>query len=260
MKWNEKKDNYFEQYVNSENGYFVYEKNGEEIYLKDIYNSNNEKIELDIPDNMTVLMYVNKDKVDEAIYFDLDDSYDYSVIYYGKFLFFPYLFIAFGLGVILALKDMKKDIITRKGVYLFFSFFIFTILALSYMQINKILTYRELKEQGNIVTATIYSELFTGDKSNKTRHTISAYYYVDGNKYIYVRDFSEEIDLNKEIGKTIELYYDEADPSRVIEKDKVINQELIILIIVFTVLLIWMWNERLKFEKRNFKNNEEREI
>ena len=54
FSWNSRKSNYIKEYVYSEYGTLYYESNGQKVYIQDIYNTNNEKITINIPNNETI--------------------------------------------------------------------------------------------------------------------------------------------------------------------------------------------------------------
>lgn len=76
--WKAKEANYLKEYVYSDSGILYYEHNEEKVYVKKTYNTDDEVIELNIPDKKTAIMYCDKNKPSECIYFDLNNSIDQS--------------------------------------------------------------------------------------------------------------------------------------------------------------------------------------
>lgn len=77
-----------------------------------------------------------------------------------------------------------------------------------------------------------------------------AYYYVDGNKYIYVNNDYEKGTLEANLGNTFEVYYDEQNPSKAVKKDNPINILVLVvgmgLVIFFSAPLIVLMRKKNK--------------
>ena len=79
ITWQFTKKDYNKQYVYSDNGILSYEMNDEKIYIEKIYNTNGETLEVNIPDEKTIIMYCYKDKPTEGIYLGMNNTEDSRV-------------------------------------------------------------------------------------------------------------------------------------------------------------------------------------
>ncbi len=228
--WISVKDNYFKQYVYSEYGTLYYEANGKRIYLQNIYNFGQRKI----PNNQTVLMYINKDDISEGIYFDASDFLDMSITNPLKGLFGSLFPTVLGLFLILDFIEKKRGKSTIKPVSFVCLFLFIGGIVTVVFQIHNIIFYSKLRSQNNKATATIYSQIF----DIKATHTYKpvAYYYVDGEKYIYANKYEQEGTLNNVLGDTFEVYYDKSDPNKVVKKGDIFN----LFALVFGIICVWV--------------------
>ncbi len=183
VSWNSKKINYTKEYVYSEYGTLYYESNGEKIYIENVYNTDDEKITIDIPNNQTIIMYINKENINEGIYFDLDNTIEQSMIN-PAYLLIPLFICAMGLYFVISYKEVKENKNTTNPLFLFFIdlFLVGSILIIS--QVYKGANYFKLKSHNNVTTATVYSQIYNKSGRGKS-YKFVADYYVDGKK-IYI--------------------------------------------------------------------------
>lgn len=233
--WNSKKSNYSKEYVYSEFGTLYYEANGKKIYVQNIYNTYNEKITLDIPNNEIIVMYINKDNINEGIYFDLDNTTDQSMLDPTLSISASLFLVVMGLYFILTCKETKENESTTNPLFPFFVYLFLLGIGVVVFQSYNAINYINLKSQNNIATATIYSEIYNKGAEKREYHKPVAYYYVDGKKYIYVNDTYEEGTLDDKLGDTFELYYAKSNPNKVAKKEKPINILILIIGIGFAV-------------------------
>lgn len=232
ISWNTKKSSYIKQYVYSDFGTLYYETNGKRVYIQNIYNIDNEKITVDIPDKKTIIMYVDKNNINEGIYFDLDNSIYEGLINPFSTIVPHFILLSVGLMFILMHKENKKNICTLKPAFLFaLSLFILGMVPII-VQVNNVLDYFNLKKQDNTTNATVHSEIYR-EHTERESHKAVAYYYIDGEKYIYEEEGYQKGKIDDKIGNTFELYYDEQNPSKTIKKENPIN----IIILILGILL-----------------------
>ena len=74
INWNGKKDNYVERYVYSELGTLYYEVNEERVYVQSIFNANNKKITLDIPNNQYINNGTEENLYNPVSYYYVDNQ------------------------------------------------------------------------------------------------------------------------------------------------------------------------------------------
>ena len=234
IDWNLKRSNYTEEYVYSEFGTLYYETNGKRIYVQDIYNTDNEKITLDIPNNKTIVMYINKDNINEGVYFDLDNKLDISILNPIIGILIPFFLVVMGAFFILTNKEAKENKYTLRPLYLFYVFLLIVGIGEIAFESNNIINHISIEKQNNTATATIYSEIYNNGKANNMYKPV-AYYYVDGEKYIYVSDIYEKGTLDDKIGDTFELYYEKSNPNKVVKKENYVNIPILIIGICFVV-------------------------
>lgn len=259
FNWKSKEKNYSLQYVYSDNGNLTYEQNGNEVNVDNIYDINGNIISLNVPDKKTTVMYCSIDKESECIYFDLNDLYQYSILH-------PFLIIIvelFIIGIGLFLGFNKRTKVDAEGneksslspIYMFCIFFFVLGLWTLYNQGTNIYKYLTLKNENNIATATIYSEIYRSNSSSEKYKPI-AYYYVDGKRYLFINDGYIDGNLEDNIDKTFDLYFDSKNPSKSVKKDDFIDVFLLffgILLVAFTFPFIFL---KSKMEKRIDKNIE----
>ncbi len=234
--WNLKKGNYSEEYVYSDFGNLYYETDGKKIYVQNIYNTDNEKITLNVPNKETVLIYINKDNISDGIYFDLNNTIDQSMLNPTVSIFvILFLIIAGLLFIQINKKEKEKKVITNPSYLLNVLLFSIGIATITW-QLHNAFNYFNLKNENNITTATIYSEIYNiGAKKNLFKPV--SYYYVDNQKYIYVNDSYIEGNLEDNIGKTFELYYNENNPNKVSKKENPIDVLSLIIGICFLAFI-----------------------
>lgn len=251
--WNSKKSNYIKEYVYSEFGTLYYESNGKKVYIQNIYNPDNEKITIDIPNNEIVVMFINKENINEGIYFDLNNAVDQSILNPMISILIPMFMIAMGLYFVLTSKEAKQNKYTTNPLFLFFVFLFLLGSGLIAFQIYDAVNYFNLKSQNNIATATIYSQIYNKGTGENTYKSV-AYYYVDGEKYIYVSDIYEEGTLADKLGDTFELYYEKSNPNKVSKKENPIDIQILMIgigLALFSFPFVFL---KQKMEERIQKN------
>ena len=235
IEWNKKEDNYIKQYVFSEAGKLYYEEDEEKVYVKKIYDTDGDKIMLDIPNNKTIVMYIDKNNINEGIYLDLNNSKDQNILNPTFGIFISFLIVVLGLYLILTAKETKEGKVTTKPTFGLFVFLFAVGIALIIWQIINAINYFDLKNNNNITTATICSEIYsTGTKNNLYKPV--SYYHVDNKKYIYVNDLYVDGTLEENLGKTFKLYYDEKNPSIVSKEEESISVGMLVIGIAFVVI------------------------
>lgn len=256
INWNAKKSNYTLEYVYSELGTLYYEVDNERVYIQNIYNTNNEKITLNIPNSETVIMYIDKNNINDGIYFDLDNTLDRSMLNPTIVIFVTLFLIAGGLTSILTYKEANGKEHKVQSMFPVFIFLIILGIGLVSSQVYNAINYSSLKGKNNVTVATIYSEMYNkGQPSNKYKfggydsYKPVAYYFVDGNKYIYVNNDYEKGILSDNLGNTFELYYDEQNPNEAVKKENPIN----ILVLVVGIGLIVLFSAPFVTLMRNKK-------
>lgn len=259
VNWNSKKNNYIKEYVYSEFGTLYYESNGNKVYIQNVYNTDNEKITIDIPNNYVVIMYIDKNNIHDGIYFDSDNTNDQSMLNPTMSLYVTLFLVAFGLYFILTYKEQKENKTTIKPLFLIFVFIFLLGIGFIVFEGYNALNYFNLKSQNNIATATIYSQLHNkGTEENLYKPV--AYYYVDGEKYIYVNDTYEKGSFENKLGTTFELYYEKSNPSKVSKKENPVDFKILILgigLALFSLPFIFFKNKMdRRFQKNILKQNE----
>ena len=197
FEWKSKESEYTKQFVYSSSGNLYYEKDDEKIYVETIYNTDNELIELNIPDKETVIMYSSKENPQECIYFEMDNTLDQSILNPFVGMITP-LFV---FAVAFYLISNSKIFLSR--IYFCYVFFFALGLGFSIWQSSNLINYLDLKNNNNIVEATIYSEIYTIIPDNDVYKPVS-YYYVDNQKYLYADDSYISGSLEENLGKTFE--------------------------------------------------------
>lgn len=240
---NTKKSNYTLEYVYNDSGTLYYELGNERIYIQNIYNMDNEKITPYIPNNETIMMYIDKNNINEGIYFDLNNTIDKSVLNPALTIFTTLFFISAGLTCILTFEEANGRKHKIPSLIPIFIFLIILGVGFIGSQVDDSITYFNLKGKNNVTIATIYSEMYNnGQASNKYEfggyesYKPVAYYYVDGNKYIYVNNDYEKGTLEDNLGNTFEVYYDEQNPSKAVKKENPTNILVLIVGIGLVVL------------------------
>lgn len=255
--WKLKENNYNKQYVYSSYGNLYYENNNDKTYVETIYDTNNEVIDLDIPNEKTVIMYCSKKNTSECIYFNMNNSLDQGMLNPFMSIIVTLFLIVIGLFFVINTRVQKDDKEEEKSslssIYMFYVFlFVFGASVLIW-QIYNAVNYFKLKNNLNVTTATIYSEIYNIGAENDLYKPVS-YYYVDNQKYIYVNDSYIDGSLEENIGTTFELYYNKNNPSEVSKKESPVNILMIIIgigFVAFSTPFVFFKN---KMEKRIDKN------
>lgn len=156
ITWILDKEDYNKEYVYSDSGNLYYETNDEKIYIEKIYDTNEEILQLSVPNGKTIIMYCYKDKPTEGIYLGINNTSDsrlqYPIvnIYVSAFILVLALFI---------LRKRNNERFIQK-FYLFY-IFLFTVgIGLASYQGASIINYYIAKAENNIVNATIYSDIY----------------------------------------------------------------------------------------------------
>ncbi len=254
--WKSKENNYNKQYVYSSYGNLYYENNNDKIYVKTIYDTNNEVINLDIPNEKTVIMYCSKENMSECIYFDMNNSLDQGILNPFINIIAILFLISIGLFLMINTRIQKDDKGEEKSslnsIYMLYVFLFVLGAGALIGQIYNAVNYFKLKNNLNVTTATIYSEIYNIGSENDLYKPVS-YYYVDNQKYIYVDSYIEG-NLEDNIGTTFELYYNKNNPSEVSKKENPINIMITIIGIGFVAFSTPFIFFKSKMEKRIDKN------
>lgn len=215
FNWQSKSDKYVKKYVYSELGLLSYEESGNNVYVDEIYDTKFQKIDLEIPDTESVLMYCSKEKNNSCIYFNTDNATARDMLNPLPSIFIALFFGGLGFFMILKKGNLFKvdnDNKSQKAAYGLFTFLFVVGMTLIIWQLIGIFDYLALKGANNKATATISSCLYIEDDTNGTYKPIS-YYYVAGERYEYVEDVYVDGSLEENLGKTFEVYYDKKKPS-----------------------------------------------
>ena len=213
ITWQLRKKDYNKEYVYSDLGDLYYEKNNEKIYIERIYNTDGEELQLKVPNKKTIIMYCYKDKPTEGIYLGMNNTPDASLQY-------PIVNICVALFILavaffILLKKNEENPIHR--YYLLYIFLLFIGIVMIVYSATNIINYYSIKNDNNIVNATIYSDIYETGIRNEKYKAVS-YYYVDGIKYIYVDETYTNGNIGDVLGTTQKLYYDSNNPERVPSK------------------------------------------
>ena len=253
FSWLITKKNYNKEYVYSDLGNLYYEKNEEKIYIKKIYNTNGETLQLNVPDKKTIIMYCYKDKPTEGIYLGINNTAD-SRLQYPVVNICISLFI---LAVAIFILCSKNEDNAIKNFYIFYVL-IFTIgIILSAYEISNVISYFSIKNNDNIVNATIYSDIYeTGN--NSERYKAVSYYYVNGNKYVFVDEAFKYGNIDDVLGTTKRLYYNTNKPEKSLEKIsiwKIISLIIGILITIISFPFVFFVNKMSERYNRAIETN-----
>ena len=250
-----KKDNYTLEYVYSESGTLYYEVNKEKVYIQNIYNTHNEKIKLNIPNRATVMLYIDKTNITDGIYFDLNNSFDQSILNPILLIFVILFFISSGLTSILTYEEINGKKYKLPAVFPIFIFLIILGIGFISSQVSQAIDYFSLKDKNNVTVATIYSDIYIKGSTSHSYKAV-AYYFVEGNKYLYVNNYFEKGTLNDKLGDTFELYYDEQNPNKSIKKGEPVNVILLVvgigLVILFSAPVVILLRNTSKKLKNDF--------
>lgn len=251
--WHLKEDNYNKQYVYSNNGSLYYENNDIKTYVEKTYDTNNEVINLEIPNGKTVIMYCSKENVSECIYFDMNNSVDQGML--NPFMSIVGTLLLMALGLFFVINKMTKinaqgeEKSSLNSIYLFYVFLFVFGAGILVWQIYNAFNYFNLKNNLNTTTATIYSEMYNKGGKESLYKPVS-YYYANNQKYVYVNDEYIDGNLEKNLGSTFEIYYNKNNPNEVSKKENSVNLLMIIIGIGFVVFSIPFVFFKKKMEKR----------
>ena len=231
ITWQIVKKDYNKEFVYSDSGKLYYEKNGEKIYINHIFNTNGETLQLNVPDKKTIIMYCYKNNPTEGIYLGMNNTADARVqspiinICASLFILTVAIFI-------LSKKNKENPIY---NYYLFYVFIFLMGIILSVYQMLNIINYYSVKNDKNIVNATIYSDIYEIGISDNKYKAVS-YYYVGDTKYVHVDETYTRGNINDVLGTTQELYYNPNNPEKVASKVNFVN--FLLLVIGLLVIII----------------------
>jgi len=255
ISWNMNKGNYEKQYVTSSVGDLNYELKGETIYIEKLFNTDNEEITLKLPDKQTAIVYCEKSNPSNCIYFNMDNTIDQSTLNPIISLFISLFLIAMGLYFVLTKKYADQKKVSTNPLFTFFLFLFLMGTGCIIYQIYSTINYLSLKSQNNVTTATIYSEIYNKGADNDVYKPVASY-YVNGEKYIYVKDLYIKGSLQENENKTFELYYDKSNPNKVSEKKTPIDIKILLIGVGFTIFgSIGLFRKK-KMEENIAKSNE----
>lgn len=264
--WKVKSNKYSEQYVYSDEGILYYEKDNQRVYIEKIYNTNDEVIELNIPNEKSILMYCNNNIPSEGIYFDMNNTIDTSMLHPLQPCLISLVIMAIGVPLVTS----KQKVFSKLYLAYVFLFAMGTVFTM--WQVINGINNVNLKKQENIATATIYSELYNiGTNSsggvygslerssgNSDRYKPISYYYVNNQKYIYVNDYYEKGTLEENKGKTFDIYYDKENPNKASKKEGAVNFLILIIgicLMVFAAPFVFFKNKmQNRYNKNSYKN------
>lgn len=226
----------------------------EKVYVKDVYDTSDKSITLDIPDQKTVIMYCDKNTPTQCIYLDLNDTGDMFLL--QPFLSFLIYFLMIAMGFFFIYHTtkglhIKKD--SFNDIYLVFIFFFLLGCFGVFFQVRNFFNYYELKKSGNVVDAHIYSEIYSSGGKDYLYKPVS-YFYVDHQKYIYVNDSYIKGSLEENYGKTFEIYYNKENPSDASLVKNPVNFYILLISLLFVVISFPFIFFKTKMEKK-FKQN-----
>lgn len=241
ITWQVKRKDYNKEYVYSDSGLLYYEKNDERIYIEKIYNTNGEILPINVPDKKTIIMYCYKDTPTEGIFLGMNNTADSRLQYPIMNIYVSALILTIAL-VILFKKRNENPIIRFYPIYVFI---LFVGVGISCLQMHNIINYCTVKDDNNIVNATIYSDIYEIGISSDKYKSVSSY-YIDNNKYVYVDETYKNGNINDVLGTTQKLYYNPDNPVRVAKEIKLSNFFLLIIgiiIIAFTFPIVFFRNK-----------------
>lgn len=231
ITWLVEKKDYNKEYVYSDLGILSYEKNNEKIYIEKIYNTDGEILELNVPDKKTIIMYCYKANQAEGIYLGVNNTPDSRLQYPIMSIYLSMLYLVVGIFIL----SKKNEANPIKRFYWFYVFFFTVGIGLSIYQMYNIINYCMVKDDNNMVNATIYSDIYDTGVSQEQYKAVS-YYYVDNDKYIYVNEVYKNGDINDALGTTQKLYYDPDNPNKVSSGISILNVFWLIIGIFVTAI------------------------
>ncbi len=230
ITWQISKKDYNREYVYSDFGNLYYEKNGEKIYIEKIYNTDSEELQLEVPNQKTIIMYCYKNNPTEGIYLGINNTPD-ARLEYPTINICVSIFIL-TLALYILSKKNKENPIYR--YYLFYIFGLFIGIVMIFYSVTNIINYYSIKNDNNIVNATIYSDIYETGISTEQYKAVS-YYYVNDVKYVYVDEIYKNGDINNVLGTTQKLYYNPNNPEKSYSK---INFVTFLFLIIGTPITI----------------------
>lgn len=241
ITWQVKRKDYNKEYVYSDSGLLYYEKNDERIYIEKIYNTNGEILQINVPDKKTIIMYCYKDTPTEGIFLGMNNTADSRLQYPIINIYVSALILTIAL-VILSKKQTKNPIIRFYPIYVFI---LLVGIGMSCWQIHNIINYCTVKDDNNIVNATIYSDIYVLGNTSGRYQSVSSY-YINDNKYVYVDDIHKYGNINDVLGTTQKLYYNLDNPAKVVKELKLTNFLYLIIgifITAFTFPIVFFRNK-----------------
>ncbi len=142
------------------------------------------------------------------------------------------LFIIAAAFFILSKKNKENPIY---NYYLFYVFIFLIGIIMSVYQIVNIINYYSIKNDNNIVNATIYSDIYETGISGEKYKSVSSY-YVDNKKYVYVDETYKNGNINDILGTTQKLYYNPNSPEKVSSKINFVTFLFLIIGIFITII------------------------
>jgi len=251
ITWLVNKKEYNKEYVYSDSGSLYYEESGEKIFIEKMYNTNGEILQLDVPDKKTIIMYCYQDKPTEGIYLGMNNTADSRLQSPIINICVSLLILTVAFFILLG-KNKENPI---HNFYVFYVFMLLLGIIISVYQICNMVNYYSIKNDNNIVNATIYSDIYETGISGE-RYKAVSYYYVDGNKYIYADETYKNGNVNEVLGETQKLYYNPNSPEKALSKMKPLHFFLLIIGIFITIIsfpLVFFNNKMAKRYNKSVK-------
>ena len=237
INWYAKKHNYEQQYVDGPTRALSYRLDGHTINITKLLDTAGEDVSLELPEDQTAVVYCEKSNPASCIYFDMDNAMDENALNPSIGLYMSFMAVALGLYVVLTIKYADKDHASpRKPLFALFLVLFLAGISVVIYQVYLTVEHSVLKSQNNTTTARIYSSIYNASSSKNNMYKPVADYYVNGVRYVYVKDLYTEGSLAEDRHKTFELYYDKDNPRRVSEKEKPINLVMTFIGVAFIVL------------------------
>lgn len=234
ISWSLKKDNYVQVYAQSNNGSLEYKYNDQLRKVDKISDYYDETLFLDIPDSKSVKLFCQKDNNSNCIYFNESNELENSIVNSPILaILCSLLLIVIGLFFYEKSQPFNPNRKRSYSMYCFCLWIALSGICILGWQIMNYSNFNKLKEQNNIITAHVYSEIYIKNASNES-HKILATYIVDNKEYVYARNFYKKGNIES----NIKLYYDGSNPSKALEDQKTINIGLVLLSLVFIIISI----------------------